>query len=135
MRKAAGPILCAGCLFLLALCVPGVSRGAEEGFGGFGFMVAQLYDPTIENRMGDLVILFVAPKGPAERAGIRRGDLITAIDGKDVAGRAYAEITAQLRGRIGTSAKLTIIRPPADRATGKPVTLKRAKLAPPPQEK
>jgi carboxyl-terminal processing protease len=134
MGKTAGPVLLVACIAVLMVCAPGMSSGAEEGYGGFGIMVAQLYDPGLENQMGDLVVLFVTPKGPAERAGIRRGDLITEIDGKPVSGRPYAELTAQLRGRIGTSAALTIIRPPADKTTGKPFTLKRAKLAPLPQE-
>ncbi len=50
-------------------------------------------------------VVQVAPKGPAERAGIRRGDVVIAIDGEPVAGGA------DFRGMVlakGVGAQLTI---------------------------
>ena len=132
MRKTL-PALLAVLVSVLAVCMPGTSSAAEQGPGGLGIMVAQLYDRGVENRLGDLVVLYVKPGSPAARAGIRRGDLIVEIDGKPVAGREYADITAELRGPIGSSAALTIMKPSEKKTTR--ITLKRAQTASPPREK
>lgn len=89
---------------------------ANEEFGGLGMMVAQLYDETIENGRGDVVVLGVLPRSPAAKAGVKAGDTITHIDGETVSGRTFDEIvTGELRGPIGTSSKLTIKRPLKDK--------------------
>jgi carboxyl-terminal processing protease len=49
-------------------------------------------------------------EGPAYRAGLREGDLITAVDGKTVSGTANDEIVTKIRGPEGTSVTLTIVR-------------------------
>jgi carboxyl-terminal processing protease len=115
-------------LLALSLGAPAASSAAEEGSGGIGIMLAQLYDSGIQNRMGDLVVLHVTPGGPAARGGIRRGDLLTEIDGVPVAGREFAEVTALLRGPIGSSTTLTIMKPPGDKTLR--LVLKRTRLAP-----
>lgn len=47
---------------------------------------------------------------PAQRAGIRAGDVILEVDGQDVTGLPLAEIVAKIRGREGTKVTLTIRR-------------------------
>jgi carboxyl-terminal processing protease len=58
-----------------------------------------------------LAVFAVTPTGPAERAGVRAGDQIVAIDGKPVAERALAEWRQYLRdGAVGKRVALTLQR-------------------------
>ena len=70
-------------------------------------------------------ILHSISGSPAERAGIRAGDLISKIDGLDVGADAQGAIE-RMRGKAGTTVELTVVRP----STGavKDYTLKRAEV-------
>lgn len=74
---------------------------------------------------GDNGIRVVRPieGGPAARAGVVRGDLIATVNDTDVRGRSLMEVIRMLRGALGSSATITIVR------TGQPepmrFTLKR----------
>ncbi|MBI2797882.1 S41 family peptidase [Candidatus Saccharibacteria bacterium] len=48
---------------------------------------------------------------PAARAGIRAGDLIAAIDGKDSSALTTEQAVKMIRGQAGTQVKLIIVRP------------------------
>ncbi|MFA5998137.1 MAG: S41 family peptidase [Candidatus Paceibacterota bacterium] len=58
------------------------------------------------------ILTVVAPlKGtPAEAAGIKSGDQIAAIDGKSTDGVSTEKAVSQIRGPVGTTVELTIIR-------------------------
>ncbi|MDP2651766.1 MAG: S41 family peptidase, partial [bacterium] len=60
----------------------------------------------------DNVLVVVTPlKGtPAEAAGIKAGDQIAAIDGKSTDGLAVEVAVGKIRGPVGTTVDLTIIR-------------------------
>jgi carboxyl-terminal processing protease len=49
----------------------------------------------------------VYPGSPAQKAGIRRGDTIVAVNRRSIAGRSSRESTALIRGRPGTEVTLT----------------------------
>ncbi len=68
----------------------------------------------------DNVLTVIAPlKGtPAEKAGIKAGDQIVAIDGKSTDGLAVDAAVNEIRGPIGTTVQLTIVR------GGKPIDFK-----------
>ncbi|ATY96015.1 S41 family peptidase [Streptomyces bacillaris] len=80
---------------------------------------------------GGVAVSRVQPGGPADRAGIREGDLLRTIDGRRMDRRPVPEVVALLRGDgtgagEGTRVVLGLVR------DGKPTTqiLKRARLTP-----
>lgn len=66
--------------------------------------------------LDDGAVKIISPfKGsPADRAGLKAGDYITHLDGKLIYGGELDEAVAQMRGKAGTSIKLTIFRPGRD---------------------
>jgi C-terminal processing protease CtpA/Prc len=50
------------------------------------------------------------PEGPAERAGLREGDRITAIDGDPVRSLALEEVVERLRGEVGSEVEIEVVR-------------------------
>ena len=63
---------------------------------------------TTEREEG-LSVLSVTPDGPADRADVVAGDVITAVDGVSVAGEARFEGTGLIGGEAGTQQKLTLL--------------------------
>jgi carboxyl-terminal processing protease len=49
-------------------------------------------------------------KAPAHRAGLRYGDRIVEVDGKDMRGKPYGEVRTHLRGPRGSVVKVTVER-------------------------
>ncbi len=83
----------------------------EETPGGIGMKIYQLYDQTVENHKGQIVVVDVYKNSPAEKHGIQRGDIITYLDGRPTAGLDLQYmLTRELRGEAGTDIKLTIRR-------------------------
>jgi C-terminal processing protease CtpA/Prc len=82
---------------------------------------------------GAIIVSELVRSGPAERAGVRRGDRLVAIDGQPV--RGVEDLAAKLPGAPGSSVRLSFQRgnqtfeldlkreitaPPAGRAPGQP---------------
>jgi len=76
-------------------------------FGGLGIEV------TMEN--GVVKVVSPIDDTPAFRAGVRSGDFITQIDGKQVLGLTLTEAVEKMRGAVNTSIALTISRPGHER--------------------
>lgn len=65
---------------------------------------------TINRRNERVYVLGAIPGTPAQRAGLRYGDAITAVDGKLTSGLDTEEVLDSVRGEIGTPVELTIER-------------------------
>lgn len=75
------------------------SRGE---YGGLGMEV------TMEN---DLVkVITPMDDTPADRAGIKAGDFLTAIDGESILGLSLSEAVEQMRGEAGEPIVVTVVR-------------------------
>lgn len=78
-------------------------------YGGVGSLI---------RKKGDRIVFAQPYKGsPADRAGIRIGDKILAIDGKDAAGFTTEQASAALKGDPGTQVKVTVERLDGTRQT------------------
>ncbi len=84
-------------------------------FGGLGIEV------TMDN--GLVKVVSPIDDTPAAKAGIKPGDFISEIDGTQVMGLTLSDAVEKMRGRVGTSVKITILREGAKEPFG--VTLKR----------
>ncbi len=73
-------------------------------FGGLGIRVAK------PEQGGGVLVVAPMEGAPAARAGLRSGDLIVGVDGKNVVELPMTEVVRMLRGRVGTSVILTIQR-------------------------
>ncbi len=72
-------------------------------YGGIGLSVGILEDRVT-------VVSPIKGTPPGERAGLRRGDKIIAIDGKDTTYMTLDEAVSLMRGRENTELDLTILR-------------------------
>ena len=74
---------------------------------------AQVTGIGVEVTIEDGVIKVVAPldESPAARAGIKNGDLITHVNDAVVFDIGFNEAIAQIKGKVGSTVKITVIRP------------------------
>lgn len=94
----------------------------EESIGGRFSGVGMT---VVQNRRG-LLVTGVYKGTPAARAKIRPGDLITAVNGKSIAGESSDLATARIKGKPGTLVSLTVGRPGGDQR--RVIRLKRATI-------
>jgi hypothetical protein len=86
-------------------------------FGGTGLNLAKA-----QGR----VTLDPVPSGPAEKAGVMKGDLLTAVDGVATDALSQAEIISKLRGKADTTTTLTLTR--AGNAAPLTITVRRVTI-------
>jgi carboxyl-terminal processing protease len=83
-------------------------RAERDGFGGIGIL--------FDDASGDAFrVAAVTPQGPADRAGVRPGDRVLAVDGAPTAGRSQHSVDDQLRGPVASTVALRLRRPGAAR--------------------
>jgi membrane-associated protease RseP (regulator of RpoE activity) len=68
----------------------------------------------IEIADGGVRIISLRDNGPAAKAGIRPGDMITAIDGAPVKGLKFDRIIGKLRGAVNSQVRLKLSRTSLD---------------------
>jgi len=71
-------------------------------FGGLGI--------EITTEMSVVKVVTPIDDTPAAKAGVKSGDYITKVDGKNVVGLSLEEVVKKLRGKPGTKVKITILR-------------------------
>lgn len=91
------------------------SRGQFEGIGA-----------EVQMKGGHIVIVAPLDGSPAQRAGLRPGDIILKVDGTDVTGLPLDQAVRRILGPAGTSVTLTILNPTTGRT--RDVTLVRARI-------
>lgn len=89
---------------------------SESDIEGYRFLTEGKYNGigALSKQMGDYVTITELYEGqPADKAGLKVGDQILEVDGKDARGKTVEELNDVLRGFPGTVVKLKIKRPGA----------------------
>jgi len=66
------------------------------------------------SRARGIEVVSVLPGSPADKAGIRSGDVILSADGENVKGNSAAEAAEKIRGERGTLLRIEVYRPSRD---------------------
>lgn len=77
----------------------------NASFGGIGSLI------TYNQKLKRSMIAAPFEGTPAAKVGLKAGDILMEIDGKDLAGKNNQEVSQMLRGAVGTSFKLKVERP------------------------
>lgn len=71
-------------------------------YGGVGIVVGE--------KEGKLTVIAPIEDSPAEKAGIKAGDIILKVDGKEISAKELEKAVSMMRGKEGTKVILTIFR-------------------------
>ncbi len=77
----------------------------NASFGGIGSLI------TYNQKLKRSMIAEPFEGTPAAKIGLKAGDILMEIDGKDLAGKNNQEVSQMLRGAVGTNFKLKVERP------------------------
>ena len=107
--------------FLRADAYQETEEELTNAFGGVGIQV--------EQRDGQIVVITPIAGTPAERAGLRRGDRLTKIDGKPLEAPTVEKTLKLVRGEPDTEVMLTVYRPSQNRTLEFKLKRERIELA------
>jgi C-terminal processing protease CtpA/Prc len=82
------------------------TRERTADFGGVGMYVVA--DSSHDDRF---TISEALPDTPAERAGLKAGDVVEKIDGQDIKEMPTTDAVMMVRGEAGTTVSLNVYRP------------------------
>jgi len=83
-------------------------------YGGIGSLIHQ---------QADYVVISEPYEGsPAQKSGLKAGDKITEINGKQVKGKSYEDVSAILKGQAGTTVHLVLLRDGESKPVEKTIT-------------
>ena len=102
---------------------------SEEGMSDFELLTTGKYGGVgaLIRKKGDWVVIAQPYQGtPSDRAGLRIGDRILEIDGRDARGFTTEEVSSRLKGEPGSRVKVTVLHLDSTRQT---VTLRRERIA------
>ncbi len=94
-------------------------RAQREGYGGIGV--------SLDIYAGRVTVRDIVPRSPADRAGLRDGDQLFAIDNELIARMGETDMRDRLRGPTGTQVTVTVAR---DGATPRRVAMRRERVVP-----
>ena len=89
--------------FLIPSDYQSLMEDTDGKYGGIGV--------TVNNNNGLVTIVSVVKGGPSDKAGVKVGDVIHAVDGKELSQEDLDNNVLRLRGEPGTKAKVTLHRP------------------------
>ena len=81
-----------------------IQESTSGVFCGIGAYIA------VDPETGIVSIVKPMDKSPAKKAGVRAGDVVFAVDGKEVTGMEISQVQALVKGEKGTKVTLTIVR-------------------------
>ena len=81
----------------------------------------------VQTKGGHVVIIAPIDGSPAQRAGLRAGEMIVKVNGADISGLPLDQVVQRILGPAGTTVTLTILDPQTGQSTD--YTLTRAKIA------
>jgi carboxyl-terminal processing protease len=104
-----------------------LKAAASEIDAHSAFLVKESYSSAMESTSGEfpgigvsimskvpeddtLVIIEVVDGGPAQKAGIQRADKIVEVDGKKLRNLSSDEVIALLKGKVGSTVKVKVLR-------------------------
>jgi carboxyl-terminal processing protease len=77
------------------------AENVKGSFGGVGM--------TVGMKDGNIVIIAPLKDSPAMKAGIKAGDIITAVDGKNMLGQSSDDAVNLIRGELNTPVVITVL--------------------------
>ncbi|MDR1775113.1 MAG: S41 family peptidase [Actinomycetes bacterium] len=92
--------------YLPASAFESYSEDMSGEFGGIGVLLGE--------KDGTVYVVQVYPDTPAAAAGIQTDDYFYGVDGETKDDWTSEEISSRVRGEVGTSVELTLLRPRAD---------------------
>ncbi|NBF40781.1 MAG: PDZ domain-containing protein [Spirochaetes bacterium] len=87
-----------------------LSDTTQGEFGGVGMYISKQSVPEDSREPAYVEVISPIESTPADRAGLRSGDLIIAIEGETTEDLSIDEVVAQLRGSPGSKVEITIRR-------------------------
>lgn len=81
-----------------------VMAGVSGSYSGIGTAVVQ------DEKSGDIIIYEVSEGGAAEKAGLKKGDIVQSVDGKSVKGQKLDDVISLVKGEEGTKVVLGVLR-------------------------
>ena len=96
------------------------SENVKGSFGGVGMNVGM--------KDGNIVVIAPLKDSPAMKAGIKAGDIITAVDGKNMLGQTSDEAVGLIRGELDTPVKITVLHQGAKAVTDITIVRKEIKI-------
>lgn len=70
---------------------------------------------TVEMKKGHVVIITPLDNSPAQRAGLRSGEIIMGVNGHDIVGLSLNQVVDRITGPAGTAVELSILNPKTHR--------------------
>ncbi len=96
------------------------AENVKGSFGGVGMNVGM--------KDGNIVVIAPLKDSPAMQAGIKAGDIVTGVDGKNMLGLSSDEAVSLIRGELDTPVTITVLHPGARATTDIKIIRKEIKI-------